>query len=57
MRVSPNAAVNASVGNGCIRARSSASISAGGRRVSACGRALTTTQNASHAATRAEKFG
>jgi hypothetical protein len=41
IRVSPYAAVNASVGNGCILDRSSTSISVGGRRVSACGRTLT----------------
>ncbi len=40
-RVTPSAAVNGTAGSGCSRDRSSASISAGGRRVIRCARAFT----------------
>ena len=55
-RVTPSAAVNGAAGTGCSRARSSASISAGARRVTRCGRALTCPQNASQAASSSAKL-
>ena len=45
LRVSPKQTVCATAGNGCSRARSSASITAGGRRVTRCSRMLTRSQN------------
>lgn len=50
VRVTPKATACGTAGIGCNRARSSASISSGARRVTRCSRALTWTQNASHAA-------
>ena len=55
-RVTPNAAVKGWAGSGCSRARSSASMSAGGRRVIRCGRVLTSKQNAAHAASSSAKL-
>ena len=55
VRVTPNATVCGVAGIGCSRARSSASISAGARRVTRCTRALTCSQNASHAASSSAK--
>ncbi len=49
MRVTPSATVNGPAGTGCSRASSPASISAGGQRVTRCGRAFTCPQNARHA--------
>jgi hypothetical protein len=48
--------VNGAAGTGCSRARSSASISAGARRVIRCCRALTCPQNTSQAASSAAKL-
>ena len=48
--------MNGAAGTGCSRARSSASISAGARRVIRCGRALTWPQNPVHAASSAAKL-
>ena len=56
LRVTPSAAVNGAAGTGCSRARSSASISAGARRVTRCGRALTWSQNAAQAASSSAKL-
>ena len=56
MRVTPSAAVNGAAGTGCSRARSSPGISAGARRVTRCGRALTCSQNTPHAASSAAKL-
>jgi len=56
LRVTPSAAVNGTAGTGCSRVRSSASISAGARRVMRCGRALTWAQNASQAASSSAKL-
>ena len=56
LRVTPSAAVNGAAGTGCRRGSSSASISAGARRVTRCGRALTCSQNAAQAASRAAKL-
>jgi hypothetical protein len=56
LRVTPSAAVNGAAGTGCSRARSSASISAGARRVMRCGRALTWSQNSRQAASSAAKL-
>jgi hypothetical protein len=55
-RVTPSAAVNGAAGTGCSRARSSASISAGARRVIRCGRAPSCPQNTSQAASSAAKL-
>jgi hypothetical protein len=49
VRVTPNATVCGASGSRCNRARSSASISTAARRVTRCTRALTCSQNASHA--------
>ena len=48
--VTPNATVCGAAGSGCSRARSCSSISSGARRVTRWTRALTWSQNASHAA-------
>jgi len=45
VRATPNAAVYGWAGSGCSRLRSPASISAGTRRVTRCGRVLTCAQN------------
>ena len=55
-RVTPSAAVNGKAGTGWSRGRSSASISAGARRVMRCGRALTCSQNTAQAASSAAKL-
>ncbi len=50
VRVTPNATVCGATGSGCNRARSSASMSAGTRRVTRCTRMFTVSQNAWQAA-------
>lgn len=55
-RVVPNATVNGCLGSGCSRWRSSASISAGVRRVARCTRALTSSQKARQAASSTAKL-
>ena len=55
-RVVPNATVCGTAGTGCSRARSSASISTGGRFVVRWARVLTFSQNASHAASSSAKL-
>ena len=54
-RVCPKHTVCAIPGNGCIRSRSSPSITTGGRRVILCSRAFTRSQNASHSASNSAK--
>ncbi len=54
--LTPNATVCGDAGIGCSAARSCASISAGARRVTRCVRALTCSQNASHAASSCAKL-
>jgi hypothetical protein len=49
VRATPNAAVYGCSGSGCSRPRTSASISAGARRVTRCGRVLTCSQNTAQA--------
>ena len=50
VRVTPNDTVCGAAGSGWRRARSSTSMSIGARRVTRCTRALTVSQNTSHAA-------
>jgi hypothetical protein len=56
VRVTPNATVYGVGGSGCRRDASSASISAGARLVTRCGRALMCSQNASQASSRPAKL-